>query len=112
MIGGAMQVEVEVVERVFREQRRRILATLIRILGDIDLAEDALAAAFEAALAQWPGEGGVPDNPRAWLSRTARNKAIDQRRQATLQEAKHAALAAESDSTSAPGVFIGDERTV
>ncbi len=107
-----MQVEVEVVERVFREQRRRILATLIRILGDIDLAEDALAAAFEAALGQWPAEGGVPDNPRAWLIRTARNKAIDQRRQATLHQAKHAELAAESDTTTAPGVFLGDERTV
>ena len=112
MIGGAMQVEVEVVERVFREQRRRILATLIRILGDIDLAEDAVAAAFEAALGQWPAEGGVPDNPRAWLIRTARNKAIDQRRQATLHEAKHAELAAESDTATAPGLFLGDERTV
>jgi RNA polymerase sigma-70 factor (ECF subfamily) len=112
MIGGTMQVEVEVVERVFREQRRRILATLIRILGDIDLAEESLAAAFEAALGQWPGEGGVPDNPRAWLIRTARNKAIDQRRQATLHEAKQAALAAESDTATAPGLFIGDERTV
>jgi RNA polymerase sigma-70 factor (ECF subfamily) len=112
MIGGAMQVEVEVVERVFREQRRRILATLIRILGDIDLAEDALAAAFEAALGQWPAEGGVPDNPRAWLIRTARNKAVDQRRQATLHQAKQAELAAESDTTAAPGVFLGDERTV
>jgi RNA polymerase sigma-70 factor (ECF subfamily) len=60
MIEGAMQIEVEVVERVFREQRRRILATLIRILGDIDLAEESLAAAFEAALGQWPAEGGSP----------------------------------------------------
>jgi RNA polymerase sigma-70 factor, ECF subfamily len=107
-----MQVEVEVVEHVFREQRRRILATLIRVLGDIDLAEESLAAAFEAALAQWPAEGGVPDNPRAWLIRTARNKAIDQRRQATLHEAKHLELAAEGDIATAPGVFIGDERTV
>jgi RNA polymerase sigma-70 factor (ECF subfamily) len=109
MIGGAMPVEVEVVERVFREQRRRILATVIRILGDIDVAEESLAAAFEAALGQWPAEG-APDNPRAWLIRTARNKAIDQRRRATLHEAKHAELAAEGDT--APGVFIGDERTV
>jgi len=111
MIPFAMQPEVETVERVFREQRRRILATLIRILGDIDLAEESLAAAFEAALAQWPAEGGIPDNPRAWLIRTARNKAIDQRRQATLHEAKHAELAAEGDTATAP-VFYGDERTV
>jgi RNA polymerase sigma-70 factor (ECF subfamily) len=112
MIAFAMSTEVTPVERVFREQRRRILATLIRILGDIDLAEESLAAAFEAALAQWPAEGGIPDNPRAWLIRTARNKAIDQRRQATLHEAKHAELAAEGDSATAPGVFLGDERTV
>jgi RNA polymerase sigma-70 factor, ECF subfamily len=112
MIALAMQPEAEAVERVFRDQRRRILATLIRILGDIDLAEESLAAAFEAALAQWQGEGGIPDNPRAWLIRTARNKAIDQRRQATLHEAKHAELAAEGDATAEPGVFLGDERTV
>jgi RNA polymerase sigma-70 factor (ECF subfamily) len=111
MIAVAMQAEVGPVERVFREQRRRILATLIRILGDIDLAEESLAAAFEAALAQWPAEGGIPDNPRAWLIRTARNKAIDQRRQATLHEAKHAELVAEGDTATAP-VFYGDERTV
>jgi len=107
-----MRIEVAAVERVFREQRRRILATLIRLLGDIDLAEESLAAAFEAALAQWPAEGGVPDNPRAWLIRTARNKAIDQRRQSTLHEAKHAELAAEGDAATAPGLFLGDERTV
>ena len=113
MIPFAMlQPEAESVERVFREQRRRILATLIRILGDIDLAEESLAAAFEAALAQWPAEGGIPDNPRAWLIRAARNKAIDQRRQATLHEAKHAELDAEGDAATAPGVFLGDERTV
>ncbi len=116
MIAPAMHPEVDAVERVFREQRRRILATLIRILGDIDLAEESLAAAFEAALAQWPAEGGIPDNPRAWLIRTARNKAIDQRRQAMLHDAKHAELAAETDAAFAPGVgvgfFLGDERTV
>jgi RNA polymerase sigma-70 factor (ECF subfamily) len=112
MMTATMQTEREAVERVFREQRRRILATLIRLLGDIDLAEESLAAAFEAALAQWPADGGVPDNPRAWLIRTARNKAIDQRRQVTLHEAKHAELAAEADAAIAPGIFYGDERTV
>ena len=61
------------VERVFREERGFILATLIRLLGGIDAAEEALAAAFEAALLQWPTEG-VPDNPRAWLVRAGRTK--------------------------------------
>jgi RNA polymerase sigma-70 factor, ECF subfamily len=71
------------VERVFLQERGRILATLIRLLGgDFDRAEDALASALEAALRQWPDEG-QPENPRAWLIRVARNKATDDaRRQA------------------------------
>ena len=64
------------IEAVFRAERGRALATLIRVLGDFDLAEDALGAAFEAAVRQWPSDGR-PDNPRAWLIRAARNKAID-----------------------------------
>ncbi|HEY7372437.1 MAG TPA: hypothetical protein VIF57_09790, partial [Polyangia bacterium] len=71
-----MDVSRDAVERVFKQERGRILATLIRILGDIDLGEEALAAALEAALVQWPEEG-TPANPRAWLIRAARNKAVD-----------------------------------
>ena len=85
----------EAVERVFRQERERILATLIRILGDIDLGEEALAAALEAALVQWPREG-TPANPRAWLIRAARNKAIDRMRRRALFEDKRAELAAEA----------------
>ncbi len=74
------------VEHVFRNERGRILATLIRLLGgDFDRAEDALASALEAALRQWPREG-QPENPRAWLIRVARNKAADDaRRQARAE---------------------------
>jgi RNA polymerase sigma-70 factor (ECF subfamily) len=79
------------IERVFREQRGRILATLIRLVGDIDAAEEALADAFEAALSQWPSEG-LPENPRAWLVRTGRNKATDRVRRARIFEAKRAEL--------------------
>src|SRR5688572_1951206 len=79
------------IERVFREERGRILATLIRLLGDIDTAEEALAAALEAALVQWPGDG-VPDNPRAWLVRAGRNKAIDRLRRAARLEDRRAEL--------------------
>jgi RNA polymerase sigma-70 factor (ECF subfamily) len=82
------------IEALFREERGRLLATLIRILGDFDLAEDALAAAFAAALEQWPREGR-PDNPRAWLIRAARNKATDALRRQSLAERKRAALEAE-----------------
>jgi RNA polymerase sigma-70 factor (ECF subfamily) len=71
--------------RLYREESRRVLATLIRLLGDFDLAEEALHEAFRAALEQWPQQG-VPDSPRAWLVSAGRFKAIDQlRRQARFQ---------------------------
>jgi RNA polymerase sigma-70 factor (ECF subfamily) len=64
------------IEAVYRAESRRVFATLIRLLGDFDLAEEALHEAFRAALEQWPREG-VPDNPRAWLVSAGRFKAID-----------------------------------
>ena len=64
------------VEAVYRAESRRVLATLIRLLGDFDIAEEALHDAFMAAMEQWPQEG-VPQNPRAWLVSTGRFKAID-----------------------------------
>jgi RNA polymerase sigma-70 factor (ECF subfamily) len=70
------------VEALYREESRRVLATLIRLLGDFQLAEEALQEAFVAAVEQWP-RSGVPNNPRAWLVSAGRFKAIDQlRRQA------------------------------
>jgi len=66
----------EMVEGVYRSESRRVFATLIRLLGDFDLAEEALHDAFRAALEQWPREG-VPANPRAWLVSAGRFKAID-----------------------------------
>jgi RNA polymerase sigma-70 factor, ECF subfamily len=66
----------ETVDAVYRSESRRVLATLIRLLGDFDLAEEALHDAFAAAIQQWP-ESGIPDNPRAWLVTTGRFKAID-----------------------------------
>ncbi|HZU52572.1 MAG TPA: sigma-70 family RNA polymerase sigma factor, partial [Holophagaceae bacterium] len=66
----------EQVEAVYRSESRRVLATLIRLLGDFDLAEEALHDAFMAAMEQWPGDG-VPASPRAWLVSTGRFKAID-----------------------------------
>jgi RNA polymerase sigma-70 factor, ECF subfamily len=64
---------------VFREEGARVLATLIRLLGDFDIAEDALQDAFSAALAQWP-QDGLPRQPRAWLIAAGRNRAIDRLR--------------------------------
>ncbi len=70
---------------IYQRESRRVLATLIRLLGDFDLAEEALQEAFTAALVQWPADG-VPDNPRAWLVSTGRFKAIDQiRRRARFE---------------------------
>ena len=63
-------------ETTYRRESRRVLATLIRLLGDFDLAEEALHEAFATALKHWPTEG-VPDNPRAWLVSTGRFRAID-----------------------------------
>lgn len=93
--GRAMDSGIEAVERVFREERGRILATLIRLVGDIDVAEESLASALEAALVQWPAEG-TPDNPRAWLIRAARNKAVDRLRRGALFEEKRTALEMEA----------------
>jgi RNA polymerase sigma-70 factor, ECF subfamily len=73
------------IEAVVRDERERVLATLIGVLGDFDLAEDALQDALAAAVEHWPREG-APANPAAWLVATARNKAIDRiRREQTLQ---------------------------
>ena len=74
------------VERVYRAEWGRIVATLIRLLGDFDLAEESAQEAFTAAVDQWEA-GGVPENPRAWIIQTARNKAIDRiRRQGRYAE--------------------------
>ncbi|HEX5678922.1 MAG TPA: RNA polymerase sigma factor [Alcanivorax sp.] len=67
------------IEALYRDESRRVLATLIRLLGDFDLAEEALQDAFTAAVTQWPKDG-IPDNPRAWLVSAGRFKAIDRLR--------------------------------
>ncbi len=73
-------------ERIFRDESGRIIASLIRACGDFGLAEEALQDAFAVALERWPGDG-VPDNPAAWLTTTARRKAIDRlRRDRTFSE--------------------------
>ena len=82
----------EAVEAVYRSDSRRVLATLIRLLGDFDLAEEALHEAFAAAVEQWPREG-TPANPRAWLVSTGRFKAIDAMRRRSRFDASQAELA-------------------
>jgi RNA polymerase sigma-70 factor, ECF subfamily len=82
----------EAVEAVYRSDSRRVLATLIRLLSDFDLAEEALHEAFAAAVEQWPREG-TPANPRAWLVSTGRFKAIDAMRRRARFDASQAELA-------------------
>jgi RNA polymerase sigma-70 factor (ECF subfamily) len=79
------------VDGIYRSDSRRILATLIRLLGDFDLAEDALHEAFRAALERWPQEG-VPANPCAWLISTGRFKAIDAMRKRIRFDSSQAAI--------------------
>jgi RNA polymerase sigma-70 factor (ECF subfamily) len=81
------------VEAVFREEWGRTLAILVRTLGDVELAEDAVQEAFAAALERWP-RGGAPDNPGAWLLTTARNRAIDRIRRERALAHKTELLAA------------------
>jgi RNA polymerase sigma-70 factor, ECF subfamily len=95
------QVTHALVETLYRTEWGRIVATLISVLGDFDLAEDVAQEAFAAAVAQWP-ETGVPEHPRAWIIQTARHKAMDRLRRRASYAAKLAAIAA------APGYGIVD----
>lgn len=85
------------VDSAYREHSRRVLATLIRLLGDFDLAEEALHEAFLAAAAQWP-RSGVPVNPRAWLVSAGRHKGIDRLRRRARFDAATAGLAEEIEA--------------
>jgi len=84
-LGTAPEHARNTVDAVYRSDSRHVLATLIRLLGDFDIAEEALHDAFRAALEQWPRDG-VPANPRAWLVSTGRFKAIDAIRRRTRFE--------------------------
>ena len=76
----------EQIERIYTDERDRILATLIGLLHDFDLAEEAMQEAFAVALTQW-ADGRIPANPRAWIVSAARHKALDRlRRDATFRE--------------------------
>ncbi|UPQ84956.1 RNA polymerase sigma factor [Pseudomonas knackmussii] len=91
------------IEAIYRNESRRVLATLIRLLGDFDRAEEALHDAFAAAVQQWPRDG-VPDNPRAWLVSAGRFKAIDALRRRARFDASLHLLAAELEEAPAAEV--------
>src|SRR5687768_18494700 len=91
------------VDAVYRAESRRVLATLIRLLGDFDVAEEALHDAFRAAIESWPTDG-VPNNPAGWLVSTGRFKAIDKlRRQKRFKAWDDAVDEAESIADPAKG---------
>lgn len=98
----------EKVEEVYRSESRHVLATLIRLLGDFDTAEEALHEAFVAATEQWPRDG-VPANPRAWLVSTGRFKAIDGLRRRTRYDASLRELAEHLETTTADPPDEDDE---
>jgi RNA polymerase sigma-70 factor (ECF subfamily) len=103
------------VEAVYRTESRHVLATLIRLLGDFDLAEEALHEAFRAAVEQWPRDG-LPANPRAWLVSAGRFKAIDSIRRRARFDAAQAELVRQVEETAAEaeapdeGESVADDR--
>ena len=103
-LGATAEQARNTVDAVYRSNSRHVLATLIRLLGDFDIAEEALHDAFRAALEQWPRDG-VPANPRAWLVSTGRFKAIDAIRRRTrfepLPDDLDRRLAADTDDVEA-----------
>ncbi|HEY2463304.1 MAG TPA: RNA polymerase sigma factor [Steroidobacteraceae bacterium] len=98
----------DVIEQIFRREAGRVLATLIRLLGDFDLAEEAQQDAFAAALEQWP-KHGTPANPRAWLISTGRNKAIDRIRRDILFRTKISGEIGAAESGIDAALDVADE---
>src|SRR5947208_1348793 len=98
----------ETVEAVYRAESRRVFATLVRVLGDFDLAEEALHDAFAAAVEQWPHEG-VPANPRAWLVSAGRFRAIDATRRRARFDASLRDLARSDEALEAAADVDSDD---
>src|SRR5690349_19278662 len=98
----------ELLDSLYRDDSGRILATLIRLLGDFDLAEEAMHEAFAAALSLWP-KNGIPDNPRPWLISTARFKAIDTLRRRARFDGSQDELARHLEAQSRSAESCGEE---
>jgi RNA polymerase sigma-70 factor (ECF subfamily) len=108
--GRSTEAGARAVERVFREEYGRLIASLVRRFGDIDLAEEAAGEALVAALERWP-DSGVPPNPGGWLTTTASRRAIDRIRRENQRDAKHrAALMSHDDTPHEPTGPVEDDR--
>jgi RNA polymerase sigma-70 factor (ECF subfamily) len=101
-VRAAPRLDEAVVGRIFREESGRSVAALIRLFGDIDLAEDAVQEAFAVALARWPGDG-LPPNPGGWIATTARNRAVDRLRRESRGRELLGEVAALSPGSHDPG---------
>jgi len=101
----------EVVTRAHHEEWARVVASLTRRFGDLDIAEEAAAEAFATAVERWPSDG-VPPNPGAWLTTTAKRKAIDRIRRENKRDDKHkeAQMVYDNDDPPEPVGAIDDER--
>jgi RNA polymerase sigma-70 factor, ECF subfamily len=98
------------IERIYREEYGRVVASLVRRFGDIDIAEEAAGEALLAALERWPADG-VPPNPGGWLTTTAGNRAIDRIRRESHRDAKHqAAFMVHDDTPHEPIGIVEDDR--
>ncbi|MEC7378226.1 MAG: sigma factor, partial [Pseudomonadota bacterium] len=96
--------------QIYQQQSRRVLSTLIRLLGDFSLAEESMQEAFAAAVRQWPTDG-IPDNPAAWLIRTGQRRGIDQiRKTQTARSYSHLMSEPEADDTEADEQTINDDQ--
>ena len=109
-----MSLDPKEIEAIYRREAGRVLATLIRLLDDFELAEEARQEAFATALERWPATG-VPENPRAWLVDVGRNKAIDQLRRRQVFKSKvlrleKAAAEAAQEPAAHPDEAFGDDR--
>jgi RNA polymerase sigma-70 factor (ECF subfamily) len=110
-------VDATDLERIFREESGRVVATLVRLFGSIDIAEEMAQEAFVVATERWP-ETGLPPNPGGWLTTTARNRALDRLRREASRHDRHAqaallhesAAASENDMTGATTSDVKDDR--
>ena len=101
-------VDHTAIEAVYRNEAGRVLATLIRLVGDFELAEEGLQDAVSAALERWP-KSGIPGNPRAWLVNTGRNKAVDRLRRKISLRGKLKLVGAEAAIDLQPGAPVEDD---
>src|SRR3954470_1918509 len=104
-------VDTETLAGIFREESGRVVATLVRLFGDIDIAEEMVQEAFLVASERWP-ETGLPPNPGGWITTTARNRAIDRLRREASRNDRHAqaALLHESSEPPEPVGDVKDDR--